>query len=85
MSAGDALLLVQMCKYATANYAHLQPDNQHAVACVKELQHACAALQGVKEPPERLVAWTLQVLLANAQRLGRLITYDSSRYVPMCM
>lgn len=80
VSAGDALLLLQMCRYATANYAQLQGDNQHSVACVKELQQACELLQDTKAPSERLVTWTLQVLLANAQRLDTVITYDSSRF-----
>lgn len=80
ITAGDALLLLQMCKYATANYAHLQPDNRHEVACVRELTQACALLQDNKDPSDRAVAWTLQVLLANAQRLGTVITCDSSRY-----
>jgi hypothetical protein len=79
VAAGDARLLLQMCEFATANYAQLQADNQHAAACLKEVRHACALLQDVKEPSQRLVTWTLQVLLANAQRLGKIITHDSSR------
>ena len=68
-----------MCQYATANYAHLQADNAQAVACARELQQACALLRDTKRPPTQLVTWSLQVLLASAQRLGTAITHDSSR------
>lgn len=85
VTSGDAVLLLQMCNYATANYAQLQPGNEHAVACARELQQASGLLQDTRDAPQKVITWNLQVLLAIAQRLGRVITHDSSRCTPVVL